>query len=874
MNRFKISLLVLGALFSLSFAANKVHVNQVGFSANAQKLAVYTGTASSLTLKNSNGSFSQSISATLGNAWEPSGEGAVKSLDFSSVTAPGTYAFYEGSTKVSYDFQIGISYSALLRDALRFYYYHRVGVALTEPHAESFIRQAGHTGNATIYQDDGSTTAGTMPSVRGWYDAGDYGRYIVNSGISTYTLLTLHEKYSDKVPNLNVPAVDDAENLLGEIKWNLDWMLSMQAADGGVYHKMTTQYFSGMEVAPQNDAPLRVMGKTTAATLDFAGVMAVASRVFKTSNPTLSAQYLTAAKSAWNWAKTNPSKYYGNPVIDPTNTGSYEDNDVTDEEFFAAAALATVDNTNLAEYLTVIDAYSPVYWPNSAGWAKVDILGVFEIMDNSGIFEDTRFNKFIDYLNGAVNYQINNNGGINAYNLPFKDFYWGSNSNIANMGISFLYLAEKLPAKSEEYKNYAQSILDYVLGKNPIDQSYITGYGSKSPQNPHDRLTIGAWGGRVFPGQVVGGAVATDCDYNYSHAPATGFIDEMSCAATNEVAINWNAPVAYLLAALTENGADIEPPELPETLLADWEGWGNDLENPGYNATRFGDTYGYVYGVNLTPKNTVLATEPELQYEVIKTDDADHDNVLYIKDGYDTYNAGPEDGIIAAGMGVPYESLAACTAIEYDYKGSAHWFFPNQRTHDGEFIAGTDESCPKNAEDGVCGDWNQPHSKVSYSAEWITKRINLDNAALVPSWGDYPTWINAGDIHKLSWEIRNPTVANSLMIDNVKCIGAELAMPPEPNDGNEPSSSSSSAPDGSSSSSDEDGETEPIISIYTGTGNIGVVASGNKLLFENLPANAKVAVYNTRGQQQGTENLPKGLYLVKINSMMFKVPVR
>jgi len=129
--------------------------------------------------------------------------------------------------------------------------------------------------------------------------------------------------------------------------------------------------------------------------------------------------------------------------------------------------------------------------------------------------------------------------------LPFKYvFWWGSNSNIGNTGILFmeLYEATKDNPASIKYKRAAQATFDYILGRNPIDQSYVTGYGIKFPKFPHDRLTEYAYGGRVFPGQLVGGAANSGCQGsdNYTTALATRYEDSHSCYGYNEIAINWN----------------------------------------------------------------------------------------------------------------------------------------------------------------------------------------------------------------------------------------------------------------------------------------------------------------------------------------------
>src|SRR5690606_3437923 len=124
-----------------------------------------------------------------------------------------------------------------------------------------------------------------LGSARGWYDAGDYNKYIVNSGITMGTMLSLYEDFPEYFAHnkdINIPeSGDEAPDLRDEIAWNLRWMLTMQdPEDGGVYHKLTTANFEGM-VMPHNATNKRYfVQKGTAASRDFAAVMAQASRAY------------------------------------------------------------------------------------------------------------------------------------------------------------------------------------------------------------------------------------------------------------------------------------------------------------------------------------------------------------------------------------------------------------------------------------------------------------------------------------------------------------------------------------------------------------------------------------------------------------------
>jgi endoglucanase len=94
--------------------------------------------------------------------------------------------------------------------------------------------------------------------------------------------------------------------------------------------------------------------------------------------------------------------------------------------------------------------------------------------------------------------------------------------------------------------------MDYILGRNPTGYSFVTGFGEKTPLYPHHRISQSDGVTAPVPGMLVGGphlGQQDKCDYKYNQ-PATSYIDSWCSYATNEVAINWNAPLVYVIGAL------------------------------------------------------------------------------------------------------------------------------------------------------------------------------------------------------------------------------------------------------------------------------------------------------------------------------------
>lgn len=127
---------------------------------------------------------------------------------------------------------------------------------LEKKYAGDWIRKEGHPDTTVFIHPSAvslkrlANTAFSSPG--GWYDAGDYNKYIVNSGITMGTMLSAYEDFPTYFNNLqtNIPeSSDPIPDLLNEVLYNLRWMLTMQdKEDGGVYHKCINAGFDAMEI--------------------------------------------------------------------------------------------------------------------------------------------------------------------------------------------------------------------------------------------------------------------------------------------------------------------------------------------------------------------------------------------------------------------------------------------------------------------------------------------------------------------------------------------------------------------------------------------------------------------------------------------------
>lgn len=558
MRQFKIllpilTLLATGFCFRASAASqDSIRLNQLGFLPYGPKVAVVVSPETwyfsirSLNLVTTY--FSGELSAE--QLWDQSGE-RVKVADFSMFTKPGTYVVYVAGVGASYPFTIGDgAYAALTIGLIKSFYYQRASTALLPKFAGQWSRSAGHADMRVIVHPSAETDSGVpggrragdiFASPKGWYDAGDYGKYVVNAGVTLYSLLLLYDQFSAYFDTLNlkIPESDDAlPDLLNEIRWELDWLLTMQDPhDGGVYHKLTGKTFIGDLMPVDADEERFFIGKGAAATFDFAAVCAMASRVYKKFQPTFADSCRAAAELAWKWGSAHPNKTFKNPP--DVVTGEYGDSRLTDEHQWAAFELylATGDTLYYTEAKAISVSYPVPSWPN------VGLLGCYSLaLAKNDAFAVEKVLNTADALQLRV--------ATYPYRTTmYNEFYWGSNGVAANQGMTLL--VAYLISKKSIYLEGAMHALDYFLGRNAVGYSFVTGFGKRSAMNPHHRPSVADKITAPVPGFLVGGPNQGNrsgevCTDTYSTFSAKAWLDQSCSFTTNEVAINWNAPAAFL----------------------------------------------------------------------------------------------------------------------------------------------------------------------------------------------------------------------------------------------------------------------------------------------------------------------------------------
>ncbi|WP_315817308.1 glycoside hydrolase family 9 protein [Paraflavitalea speifideaquila] len=564
--------LLSGSLVQAQTTPNAIRINQEGYYTRAPKLAAITGAikATDFYIVDA-GQRDTLYKGVLSDLLSSSNSSLqTRVADFSAFRQTGKFRLAVPGMPSSYVFSIAshahhTSSVALLKG----FYYQRVSMILQDKYAGKWHRPAGHPDTAVAIHPSAVSAkrpAGMLiSSPGGWYDAGDYNKYIVNSGITMGTLLSAYEDFTTYFDTLktNIPeSTNRIPDLLDEVLYNLRWMLTMQdPVDGGVYNKCTNAAFDGMVMPGVTKAPRYVVQKGTAATLDFAAVMAQAARICKPFNkqlPGLSDSCLNAAKRAWQWAVQYPAIVYDQDKINKEftpviSTGGYGDRSFTDEWCWAAAEL-WVSTSDTSYYGVVSKELGAAL--SIPSWANVRMLGYYTLLRsgknwpaNRAVIMAALKERLLQFADGYIT-PVNGNAFRTVMGRYRQDFVWGSSSVAANQGI--LLINAYLLTKDKKYLDYALSNLDYLLGRNATGYSFVTGIGTYPVMHPHHRPSVADGITDPVPGLLSGGpnpGRQDRCKYEYTE-PETAFTDQDCSYASNEIAINWNAPAVYLAAAM------------------------------------------------------------------------------------------------------------------------------------------------------------------------------------------------------------------------------------------------------------------------------------------------------------------------------------
>jgi endoglucanase len=589
--------------------ASPVRVDQIGYEAAGPKMAVVANDKATPLPWRLLDATGRPVAAGMTipfGAEDASGE-TVQRIDFDAYRTIGQGYRLAVEGAVSQPFAIAARpFRPLAIDALGFFYQQRSGVPILARYVQrpDLARAAGHPHEVPTCFAGTDQRGVRWPGcdyrlnvTGGWYDAGDHGKYVINGGISAWTLLDLHQRLGDwgdpdafADGRLAIPEnANGRDDLLDEARVEVEFLLAMQVPDGrrltvamrtdrggpagdfrtidagGLVHtKVADEAWTGLPLAPADDRMRRFLyPPSTAATLNMVAVAAQAARIWRTIDPAFAARALAAARRGWQAAERHPAIHASS---DFAGSGGYGDHEIADERFWAAAELfATTGDPALA---TVIEG-SPLLDRDSVdlSWGDTGLAGLMTLATVPNRLPPgtiVAIRTRIAMLADRVLAERSRSG----YRLPMVGarYGWGSSSTMLNRAM-LLGVAWQIGRKPA-WRDGVVDVADYLLGRNALDRSFVSGFGTRSMHQPHHRFWAKAADPRYPappPGVVSGGPNSTAMTDDVAGrmrgncVGQTCWTDDWRAFTMNEVAINWNAPLVWVAAFLDATRVRSDP---------------------------------------------------------------------------------------------------------------------------------------------------------------------------------------------------------------------------------------------------------------------------------------------------------------------------
>jgi endoglucanase len=541
------ALAILALIFSLPLNAQTlispdVRVNPLGYLPGWGKRATILNAdnASQWALCRSSDGHAVAKGALSDSSSDPDTFEAYKTADFSRYPGSGSFYLDVPGLGRSADFELKTdAYHEALSTSMLGFYGWRCGTAV------HFTYQGQAFGHAACHLDDGhldkiGAAGEKRDGTGGWHDAGDYNKYTVNAGVTLGCLLQAWEDFKPSLSALNLPFTPEhggvLPDYLAELKWEMDWVLKMQYSptDGRVSHKLSALRFDPFELPELETAPRYFVPYSSAATADFVAMAAKAARAFAPYDAAYAQRCKQAALLSWATLQSNaadiPADQSG------FNTGGYGALDPGARLWAAAEVWELTGDaaalTDLEKRLRAQPNLCDADWD----WNAQKNLGVFTYAFSQREGRDPQLLSAVKAaILAAADGRVDGCRSSGYGRTLARNYYWGSNGSVARAAL-VLGAAYRLSGQ----RDYLQTALEqvaYLFGRNYYHRSQVTGLGIDPPLHPHHRPSGGDNVEAPWPGYLVGGGLH-----------ATGWSDTQSDFRTNEVAINWNAGLVYLLA--------------------------------------------------------------------------------------------------------------------------------------------------------------------------------------------------------------------------------------------------------------------------------------------------------------------------------------
>ena len=470
----------------------------------------------------------------------------VYTVSFTGFDRPGTYRVSAGGrTSALFEIKDGV-YDKVLDDTLKAFYYLRCGCGLDKRYAGAYAHAECHRTDALLW-DDRSVS---LDVTGGWHDAGDYGRYVTAGAVAAAHLLYAYKMYPEAFDrqDINIPK-ENMPDILAECRYELLWLMKMQAADGSAYHKATTALHAPFIMPEDDREQLYVFRTSSMATADLAAVCALAATVYRDIDGDFADSLMSTAERAAGWLGAHPG-FIGFDNPEGCNTGGYGERDDISNRFWAYAAMyaATGDKAFHERMLSGATAVSDL---TAMGYGEVGGLASLSYMlcphEKDDDFAETIRSAFAKKAAELRRLSEKSGYGVAMHD---REYCWGSNMNVMKNG---MILAADEYMNGTDNSVFIASQLHYLLGVNALGISYVTGTGEFACNYPHLRPAFADGIEECMPGMVIGGPNSRPADPFACEVIAQGtppmkcYADDTASYSLTEITIYWNSPAVFVL---------------------------------------------------------------------------------------------------------------------------------------------------------------------------------------------------------------------------------------------------------------------------------------------------------------------------------------
>lgn len=425
--------------------------------------------------------------------------------DLSDLRKPGRYVVVDPKNNVqSAPFAIGEEvYRPVLRASLRTFFYQRCAAPIEARHGGSWNRPACHTAQKSARALVANEPAGPMRDVSGgWHDAGDHNKYVPFLNTTLWDLLVAYDRNPSAFgDDAGIPeSGNGVPDLLDELKWELDWLLKMQRADGGFHSRVTCRSYDNGKGPHLDRQEYFYTPVTTWATATATLNLAHAARTFGVAEkrlPGYAARLRAAAERGWSYLLRHPTMdpADGKDGAGRTASAGAECTATNDLYLRVLAAAELWRTTGRPAYRAFFEANckkrapgdSRTHHPLLNRW--VDPLNGHEITRAFVIYattpgHDARLaGEFRAVLGSTLRDNFLRKAASDPYRAWIMDghYYWGSNSvkmKWAQIPI-FAAMLQDDPGLRATYLAIAEEFVHYIHGRNPLSLVYLTNMGER-----------------------------------------------------------------------------------------------------------------------------------------------------------------------------------------------------------------------------------------------------------------------------------------------------------------------------------------------------------------------------------------------------------